>query len=122
MFILFSFLQFNIRYQGKFVKVDKFELIHYYRRRFDAKLFLFEKSVVVTEVYNETELSFIESYDIDSVGIAFENGTNKMFLYNEKRSQREIECISSSATTAKLWTELLHNCIHKFKNRKLFTF
>lgn len=82
------------------------------KRRYRGKVFFFEKCVVYTETIDKTTLQFRGYYLYTDIGIAFEEGKTKFFLYHTKRGTKEIEC-TSDFKTIQFWTENLGEMMMK---------
>lgn len=100
-------MQIQLLYQGKFRFLHEFDIVDIdTRRRYRGKVFFFDKCVVHTETMDKTTLQFRGHYYYTDIGIAFEEGKNKFFLYHTKRGTKEIEC-SADFHTIQFWTDCL---------------
>ncbi|XP_053657757.1 uncharacterized protein LOC128706840 [Anopheles marshallii] len=80
----------NLFSQGKFRKMFEVDIYDWdHRRRYPAKLFLFERSAIYAEKV-KTLLEYRGRYDESEIGIHNEN-RNKVYLYARKRGIQEIE-------------------------------
>uniref|UniRef100_A0A182MPF9 DH domain-containing protein n=1 Tax=Anopheles culicifacies TaxID=139723 RepID=A0A182MPF9_9DIPT len=80
----------NLFSQGKFRKMFEVDIYDWdHRRRYAAKLFLFERSAIYTEKV-KNHLEYRGRYDESEIGIHNEN-RNKVYLYARKRGIQEIE-------------------------------
>ncbi|XP_052901390.1 uncharacterized protein LOC128307759 isoform X2 [Anopheles moucheti] len=80
----------NLFSQGKFRKMFEVDIYDWdHRRRYPAKLFLFERSAIYSEKV-KTYLEYRGRYDDSEIGIHNEN-RNKVYLYARKRGIQEIE-------------------------------
>lgn len=100
-------------HQGKFLKVDKFDIFDIdLRRSYEGKIFLFEKSIIFTEIIDKTKLQFRGYLTSTTIGVAFEEGKSKIILYKIKRGNQEMEC-SADAKIITNWTDLLKKIVLK---------
>ncbi|XP_049291133.1 uncharacterized protein LOC125768048 isoform X1 [Anopheles funestus] len=89
----------NLFSQGKFRKMFEVDIYDWdHRRRYPAKLFLFERSAIYTEKV-KTHLEYRGRYDESEIGIHNEN-RNKVYLYARKRGIQEIEVTCSDMNEA----------------------
>ncbi|XP_040167597.1 uncharacterized protein LOC120902695 isoform X1 [Anopheles arabiensis] len=80
----------NLFSQGKFRKMFEVDIYDWdHRRRYPAKLFLFERSAIYAEKV-KTHLEYRGRYDESEIGMHNEN-RNKVYLYARKRGIQEIE-------------------------------
>uniref|UniRef100_A0A182JXU9 DH domain-containing protein n=1 Tax=Anopheles christyi TaxID=43041 RepID=A0A182JXU9_9DIPT len=80
----------NLFSQGKFRKMFEVDIYDWdHRRRYPAKIFLFERSAIYAEKV-KTHLEYRGRYDESEVGMHNEN-RNKVYLYARKRGIQEIE-------------------------------
>lgn len=104
-------LQINIHHQGKFRKVDDFEVNdNELRRRYKGKVFLFDKCVVYTETFAKHKLFFRGYFRHDTLGFTFEDGKKTFSLYVGKRGHQEIG-FNASAATIEQWIGLLNTVL-----------
>ncbi|XP_053679155.1 uncharacterized protein LOC128730147 [Anopheles nili] len=89
----------NLFSQGKFRKMFEVDIYDWdHRRRYPAKIFLFERSAIYTEKVRD-HLEYRGRYDESEVGIHNEN-RNKVYLYARKRGLQEIEVICGDLNEA----------------------
>lgn len=106
---------------GKFLNQHDFDIVDAdQKRRYRGRVFFFETCVVYTEAIERTKQQYRGYYMYTDVGITYEEGKNKFFLYHTKRGNQEIECLSELNENP-YWTETLHEvmdckCIHEFFN------
>lgn len=94
-------------HQGKFSKVNEFDIVDISRRRFRGNIFLFAKCLVYTEITEGNVATFRGHYPRDKIGIAFDDEKkNKFYIYMMKRDHLEIEIITDSVTYG-IWQALL---------------
>lgn len=103
---------------GKFMNQHEFDIVDAdQKRRYKGKVFFFETCIVYTEAIERTKLQFRGYYMYTNIGIEYEKGKNKFFLYHKKRGNKEIECLSRSKEIP-YWTESLHEVIMNTLNCK----
>uniref|UniRef100_A0A182SHK0 DH domain-containing protein n=1 Tax=Anopheles maculatus TaxID=74869 RepID=A0A182SHK0_9DIPT len=103
----------NLFSQGKFRKmfeVDVYDWDH--RRRYPAKMFLFERSAIYTEKV-KTHLEYRGRYDESEIGIHNEN-RNKVYLYARKRGIQEIEVTCSDMNEAQRLSTHVEKMMREF--------
>uniref|UniRef100_A0A182P031 DH domain-containing protein n=1 Tax=Anopheles epiroticus TaxID=199890 RepID=A0A182P031_9DIPT len=89
----------NLFSQGKFRKMFEVDIYDWdHRRRYPAKIFLFERSAIYAEKV-KTHLEYRGRYDESEIGIHNEN-RNKVYLYARKRGLQEIEVTCSDMNEA----------------------
>lgn len=112
-------MQIKLLYQGKFLFLNEFDFADAdLKRRYRGKVFFFEKCIVYTEILDKTTLQFRGYFLYTDIGIAFEEGKTKFFLYHTKRGNKEIEC-TSDFKTIQFWTEHLAAMMMKSLEGKL---
>lgn len=83
-------LQMDILCQGKFKKMDEFDIFDMeLRRKFRGKVFLFERCVVFTEILDREYLEYRGHYESDKLGIIYKEGRSKFKLFAKKRGCKE---------------------------------
>ncbi|KAH8321818.1 hypothetical protein KR067_002394 [Drosophila pandora] len=107
--------EFNVYYQGKFRKVDEFQVFDYKQKRsYRAKVFIFDKCIIYTEMKNKN-LIFHGRYPCEHIGISAK--TKSFTLYYERRKQQECEFTADAAQIA-LWLDLIRDMINNFANEE----
>ncbi|XP_052873182.1 uncharacterized protein LOC128278490 [Anopheles cruzii] len=103
----------NLFHQGKFRKmfeVDVYDWDH--RRRYPAKMFLFERSVIYTEKC-KAHLEYRGRYDESEIGLYNENRT-KVYLFARKRGIQEIEVTCGDQNEAQRLASLVERMMTQF--------
>ncbi|XP_050090765.1 uncharacterized protein LOC126574552 [Anopheles aquasalis] len=89
----------NLFHQGKFRKMLEVDIYDWdQRRRYPAKMFLFERSAIYTEKC-KTHLEYRGRYEYSEIGLYTEN-RNKVYLFARKRGIQEIEVHCSDMNEA----------------------
>lgn len=112
-----SSLQFNILHQGKFRKMDKFDIYEKYSNyRYKGRLFLFDKSLVYTEERTK-RLIYKGHYLRTKLGIepdrSQSNPKPKLILFAEKVGQQCIEVTSDTPVVFE-WKSMIDDIIRSF--------
>ncbi|XP_070496141.1 pleckstrin homology domain-containing family G member 4B-like [Chironomus tepperi] len=82
----------DILSQGKFKKMNEFEMYDWeLRRKYRGKVFLFERCVVYTEALDREHLEYRGHYESDKLGIIYKEGKSKFKLFAKKRGCKEVE-------------------------------
>ncbi|XP_058060811.1 uncharacterized protein LOC131211382 isoform X2 [Anopheles bellator] len=103
----------NLFHQGKFRKmfeVDVYDWDH--RRRYPAKMFLFERSLIYTEKC-KAHLEYRGRYDESEIGLYNENRT-KVYLFSRKRGIQEIEVTCGDMNEAQRLASLVERMMTQF--------
>ncbi|KAH8252592.1 hypothetical protein KR032_000719 [Drosophila birchii] len=107
--------EFNVFYQGKFRKVNEFNVIdHKLKRSYRAKVFIFDKCIIYTEIKGKS-LLFHGRYPCEHIGISAK--TKSFTLYYERRKQQECEFIADPTQIA-LWLDLIRDMINNYANEE----
>lgn len=80
-------------------------------RRYRGRVFFFETCIVYTEAIEKTRQQFRGCYMYTDIGITYEAGKNKFFLYHTKRGNNEIECFSK-LNEIPYWTKSLYEVMN----------
>ncbi|XP_050081142.1 uncharacterized protein LOC126568670 [Anopheles maculipalpis] len=103
----------NLFSQGKFRKMFEVDIYDWdHRRRYPAKLFLFERSAIYTEKV-KTHLEYRGRYDESEIGIHNEN-RNKVYLYARKRGIQEIEVTCNDMNEAQRLSTHVEKMMREF--------
>ncbi|KAH8400903.1 hypothetical protein KR009_001730 [Drosophila setifemur] len=103
--------EFNVYYQGKFRKVNEFQVIdHKLKRSYRAKVFIFDKCIIYTEIKGK-HLLFHGRYPCEHVGISAK--TKSFTLFYERRKQQECE-FSADPVQIALWLDLIRDMLSSF--------
>lgn len=107
--------------QGKFILVDRFDVIERndLRRRYKGKVFLFERCVIYTQIEGKNKLLYRGHFRYSTLGFTFEDQRNYFKLYNERRGNQEIE-FHSDPQTLHSWIQTLNRVMEKVVLRGLF--
>ncbi|KAH8257940.1 hypothetical protein KR038_003211 [Drosophila bunnanda] len=107
--------EFNVFYQGKFRKVNEFQVVdHKLKRNYRAKVFIFDKCIIYTEIKGKS-LLFHGRYPCEHIGISAK--TKSFTLYYERRKQQECEFTADPAQIA-LWLDLIRDMINNYANEE----
>ncbi|XP_016988840.1 triple functional domain protein isoform X1 [Drosophila rhopaloa] len=107
--------EFNVYYQGKFRKVNEFQVIdHKLKRSYRSKVFIFDKCIIYTEIKGKN-LIFHGRYPCEHIGISAK--TKSFTLYYERRKQQECEFTADPAQIA-AWLDLIRDMINNFANEE----
>ncbi|KAH8275131.1 hypothetical protein KR026_000467 [Drosophila bipectinata] len=108
-------LQFNVYYQGKFRKVNQFQVFDYkLKRSYSAKVFIFDKCIIYTEIKGKN-LIFHGRYPCEHIGISAK--TKSFTLYYDRRKQQECEFTADAAQIAQ-WLDLIRDMINNYANEE----
>ncbi|XP_068146979.1 rho guanine nucleotide exchange factor 25 isoform X2 [Drosophila tropicalis] len=103
--------EFNVYYQGKFRKVNEFQVMdHKLKRSYRAKVFIFDKCIIYTEIKGK-HLVFHGRYPCEHIGISAK--TKSFTLYYERRKQQECE-FTADPTQILLWLDLIRDMISSY--------
>ncbi|KAH8280539.1 hypothetical protein KR018_009474 [Drosophila ironensis] len=107
--------EFNVYYQGKFRKVNEFQ-VHdsKLKRSYRGKVFIFDKCIIYTEIKGKS-LIFHGRYPCEHIGISAK--TKSFTLFYERRKQQECEFTADSAQIAS-WLELIRDMINNYANEE----
>lgn len=84
--------QIDILCQGKFKKMNEFDIYDWeLRRKFRGKVFLFERCIVYTESLDREWMEYRGHYDSIKLGIIYKEGKSKFKLFAKKRGCKEVE-------------------------------
>lgn len=115
-----GFFQFNILHQGKFRKMDKFEIYEKYSNyRYKGRLFLFDKSLVYTEdrakrlIYKGHYLRTKVSREPDRT-THNPSSKQKLILFSEKLGNQCIEVCSDQVPVIFEWKAMIDEIIRSF--------
>lgn len=93
---------------GKFMNQYDFDIVDAdLKQRYRGRVFFFETCIIYTEAIERGKLQFRGYYMYTDIGIAYDEGKNKFFLYQTERGIKEIECVSK-LNEIPYWTESLH--------------
>ncbi|XP_044249065.1 kalirin [Drosophila takahashii] len=107
--------EFNVYYQGKFRKVNEFQVLdHKLKRSYRAKVFIFDKCIIYTEIKGKN-LIFHGRYPCEHIGISAK--TKSFTLYYERRKQQECE-FSADPVQIAAWLDLIRDMINNFANEE----
>nr|XP_016930547.1 kalirin [Drosophila suzukii] len=107
--------EFNVYYQGKFRKVNEFQVLdHKLKRSYRAKVFIFDKCIIYTEIKGKN-LIFHGRYPCEHIGISAK--TKSFTLYYERRKQQECE-FSADPVQISAWLDLIRDMINNFANEE----
>ncbi|KAH8375419.1 hypothetical protein KR200_001070 [Drosophila serrata] len=107
--------EFNVFYQGKFRKVNEFQVLdHKLKRSYRAKVFIFDKCIIYTEIKGKS-LLFHGRYPCEHIGISAK--TKSFTLYYERRKQQECE-FTADPTQIALWLDLIRDMINNYANEE----
>uniref|UniRef100_A0A182QXS9 DH domain-containing protein n=1 Tax=Anopheles farauti TaxID=69004 RepID=A0A182QXS9_9DIPT len=103
----------NLFSQGKFRKMFEVDIYDWdHRRRYPAKLFLFERSAIYAEKV-KAHLEYRGRYDESEIGIHNEN-RNKVYLYARKRGIQEIEVTCGDMNEAQRMSSHIEGMMRDF--------
>ncbi|EDW79716.2 uncharacterized protein Dwil_GK17870 [Drosophila willistoni] len=103
--------EFNVYYQGKFRKVNEFQVMdHKLKRSYRAKVFIFDKCIIYTEIKGK-HLVFHGRYPCEHIGISAK--TKSFTLYYERRKQQECEFTADPAQIL-LWLDFIRDMISSY--------
>lgn len=108
-------MQFNILHQGKFRKMDYFDIYEKYSNyRYKGRLFLFDKSLVYTEQSSKNRLIYKGHYMRTKIGMEPDvHSKPKLILFSEKHGQQSIE-VSSDNPVIYEWKSMIDDIIRSF--------
>ncbi|XP_017079182.1 triple functional domain protein isoform X1 [Drosophila eugracilis] len=107
--------EFNVYYQGKFRKVNEFQVLdHKLKRSYRAKVFIFDKCIIYTEIKGKN-LIFHGRYPCEHIGISAK--VKSFTLYYERRKQQECEFTADPVQIA-AWLDLIRDMINNFANEE----
>lgn len=107
-------LDFNVMHQGKFRKVDTFDIHDKSTHQlYRGQLFLFEKSLVYTEQMNKTKVIYRGHYQKNKLGIEPDHTQKKLVLFSGKRGQQCIE-VSADATIIFEWKRMIDDILKEY--------
>lgn len=97
----------DILCQGKFKKMDEFDVYDWQiRRRFHGKVFMFENCVIYTEELDREYLEFRGFYESDKLGIIYKEGKSKFKLFAKRRGHKEVEFYADLNTVVEWKTSI----------------
>lgn len=100
--------------QGKFKKMDEFDIYDWeLRRRFRGKVFCFEKCVIYTEALDREYMEYRGHFESDKLGIIFKEGKSKFLLFLKKRGQKEVQFRANISTAAE-WNDMITKILMAF--------
>uniref|UniRef100_A0AAG5DKR4 DH domain-containing protein n=1 Tax=Anopheles atroparvus TaxID=41427 RepID=A0AAG5DKR4_ANOAO len=103
----------NLFNQGKFRKMFEVDIYDWdHRRRYAAKLFVFERSVIYSEKI-KNELEYRGRYDESEIGLHNER-SNKVYLYAKKRGIQEIEVTCGDMNETQRLSGLIEHMMREF--------
>ncbi|XP_058116270.1 uncharacterized protein LOC131285549 [Anopheles ziemanni] len=103
----------NLFSQGKFRKMFELDIYDWdHRRRYAAKMFVFERSVLYTEKV-KNQLEYRGRYDESEIGLHNEK-SNKVYLYARKRGIQEIEVTCGDMNETQRLTSLVEGMMREF--------
>ncbi|XP_001361798.4 triple functional domain protein isoform X1 [Drosophila persimilis] len=107
--------EFNVFYQGKFRKVNEFQIFDCKQKRsYRAKVFIFDKCIIYTEIKGK-QLLFHGRYPCEHIGISAK--TKSFTLYYERRKQQECEFTADPAQISH-WLDLIRDMINNYANEE----
>ncbi|KMY94467.1 rho guanine nucleotide exchange factor 25 isoform X2 [Drosophila sechellia] len=107
--------EFNVYYQGKFRKVNEFQVLdHKLKRSYRSKVFIFDKCIIYTEIKGKN-LLFHGRYPCEHIGISAK--TKSFTLYYERRKQQECEFTADPVQIA-IWLDLIRDMINNYANEE----
>ncbi|ETN65292.1 hypothetical protein AND_002942 [Anopheles darlingi] len=103
----------NLFHQGKFRKMMEVDIYDWdQRRRYPAKMFLFERSVIYAEKC-KTNLEYRGRYEYSEIGLYTEN-RHKVYLFARKRGIQEIEVHCGDMNEAQRLSEHVERMMTQF--------
>lgn len=113
-------LQIDVLDQGKFRKMDEFDIYDWeLRRRFRGKVFLFERGVIYTEALNKEFMEFRGHLGSDVFGIIYKEGKTKFKLFAQSRGKKEVE-FRASLNTVIEWNEIITGILMNFVEEGMY--
>lgn len=107
-------LQIDVLCQGKFRKVNEFDMFDLEARRtFRGKVFLFENCIVYTEALSREFMNYRGHFDMNSVGIICKDGEGKLKLFARQRGIKEVK-FKAGVNIISEWNELITAMLMKF--------
>uniref|UniRef100_A0A2M4ANF3 Putative guanine nucleotide exchange factor for rho and rac gtpase n=2 Tax=Anopheles triannulatus TaxID=58253 RepID=A0A2M4ANF3_9DIPT len=107
----------NLFHQGKFRKMLEVDIYDWdQRRRYPAKMFLFERSVIYTEK-GKTHLEYRGRYEYSEIGL-YSESRNKVYLFARKRGIQEIEVHCSDMNEAQRLSNHVERMMTQFALRE----
>lgn len=101
--------------QGKFKKMDEFDIYDWeLRRRFRGKVFLFERCVVFTEALDREYMEYRGHFESDKLGIIGKENKAKFRLFIKKRGQKEVEFRAKDMSTTVEWMDMIKKILMTF--------
>lgn len=103
----------NIFHQGKFRKMFEINVYDWDRRRqYPSKIFFFEKCLIYTEKFKDY-LEYRGHYVDSEVGL-YNDGKMKLFVFERKRGNREIEISSNETSTVQRMAGYIEDTMKRF--------
>lgn len=107
-------LQIDMLCQGKFKKVDEFDMFDWEtRRRFRGKVFMFENCIIYTEALTREFMDYRGHFDINTVGITYKETKSKFKLFAKRRGLKEVEFRASMSVIVE-WNAHITGMLMKF--------
>lgn len=106
--------QINLFHQGKFLRQNEFD-VHDQdtRRRYRGKVFLFERSIVFAEKFDEKVLQYRGYYPKDVTGIREYEEAKKFELFIGKSGNHQVELSSNEFGLIQTWVHLVKEMLVK---------
>lgn len=107
-------LQIDVLCQGKFKRVDEFDMFMWEtRRKFRGKVFLFENCIVFTEALNREFMEYRGHFDMNTVGIISKEGKSKFKLFPKRSGTKDVE-FRANMNIISEWSEHITGMLMKF--------